>query len=251
MYNFAAKGIQPTATEYLNWPRCFLSGAAADVYRNLLTIAHQEGNDEGDIQAVSWPDVRKALEQRFGKPLSGHQLILNMIKLRQSTTESVNEFTIRSTNCTTSSRGNDSRHATFLWLCTPTRCCRACARRSRRPSTQSITSSVKRSDPRSHGRRSHRFQRIATAREATLASTRPLPAPQPQRTQSVASSSSGGGGNEAKRPNERAEVLTKHPYAYPSSCLLHVRPPAYAGSAAQLHTTLSIAGTRVTQHQSG
>lgn len=44
---------------------------------------------------VLWPQLRKALEQRFGKPRAGHQLILQMMKLQQKTSESVEAYTVR------------------------------------------------------------------------------------------------------------------------------------------------------------
>lgn len=91
------KGITLSARQFVKIACRFLTGIAAGVYKHLQLIAKQEADRRGDAVPllVLWPQVRSALEQRFGKPRAGHQLIRQMMKLRQKVGESVEDYTVR------------------------------------------------------------------------------------------------------------------------------------------------------------
>ena len=91
------KGVTLSQRQFVKLACRFLTGTAAGVYKNLQLIAKQEADRLGhDVPAlVLWPDVRKALESRFGKPQPGHQLIRRMLKLSQRPGETVEAFTVR------------------------------------------------------------------------------------------------------------------------------------------------------------
>lgn len=91
------KNVRPSARQFVKLACRFLTGAAAGVYKDLQLIAKQEAERRGDDAPVLvlWPDVRRALESRFGKPQPGHQLIRIMMALKQKPGESVECYTVR------------------------------------------------------------------------------------------------------------------------------------------------------------
>lgn len=91
------KGVKLSARQFVKLACQFLTGTAAGVYKNLQLIASQEAARRGDEKPilVLWPDVRRALEVRFGRPQPGHQLIMRMLKLKQKAQESVESYTVR------------------------------------------------------------------------------------------------------------------------------------------------------------
>jgi len=92
---FASRKKHITPQLFLESAVRFLSGAAAEVYRNELTIAQQEHEQGGEPRDIDWPCVRNALERRFGKPRSGHQVLGVMMDMKQGPHESVSEFSHR------------------------------------------------------------------------------------------------------------------------------------------------------------
>lgn len=91
------KNISLSPRQFVKLACRFLTGTAAGVYKNLQLIAKQEADRIGHAapSLVLWPDVRSALEARFGKPQPGHQLIRRMLKLAQRPGESVEAYTVR------------------------------------------------------------------------------------------------------------------------------------------------------------
>jgi hypothetical protein len=94
-YYFASRKKHITPQLFLESAVRFLSGAAAEVYRNELTIAQQEHEQGGEARDIDWPCVRDALERRFGKPRSGHQVLATMMEMKQGPHESVSDFSHR------------------------------------------------------------------------------------------------------------------------------------------------------------
>ncbi|KAJ3176160.1 hypothetical protein HDU85_007590, partial [Gaertneriomyces sp. JEL0708] len=96
-YQCDSQGFVPSERQFVKAASRFLSGTAAGVYKDLKLIAQQEAVRRGDdVPAlVTWPQLRKALELRFGRPQPGHQLIRSMSKLRQKANESVESYTVR------------------------------------------------------------------------------------------------------------------------------------------------------------
>lgn len=91
------KSISLSPRQFVKLACRFLTGTAAGVYKNLQLIAKQEADRLGHAAPtlVLWPDVRSALEARFGKPQPGHQLIRRMLKLAQRSGETVEAYTVR------------------------------------------------------------------------------------------------------------------------------------------------------------
>lgn len=96
-YMCESKGFTPSAQQFVRLACRFLTGTAAGVYKNLQMIAKQEADRHGSEvpRLVTWPEVRKALEDRFGRPMPGHQVITNMLKVKQRANESVEDYTVR------------------------------------------------------------------------------------------------------------------------------------------------------------
>lgn len=94
-YSYASKGQTPSPQEWLSTAACFLKGSAAALYRDQLVIALEAvrlGERESDL---TWEDLRSALIDQFGRPLDGYDLILSMFQLKQSTNESIKQFSDR------------------------------------------------------------------------------------------------------------------------------------------------------------
>lgn len=91
------KNISLSPRQFVKLAGRFLTGTAAGVYKNLQLISKQEADRLGHAAPalVLWPDVRSALEARFGKPQPGHQLIRRMLKLAQRSGESVESYNVR------------------------------------------------------------------------------------------------------------------------------------------------------------
>lgn len=91
------KNVSLSPRQFVKLACRFLTGTAAGVYKNLQLIAKQEADRLGHAAPalVLWPDVRSALEARFGKPQPGHQLIRRMLKLAQRSGETVEAYTVR------------------------------------------------------------------------------------------------------------------------------------------------------------
>lgn len=96
-YMCETKGFAASAQQFVRLACRFLTGTAAGVYKNLQMIAKQEADRHGNEapRLVTWPEVRKALEDRFGRPMPGHQVISNMLKVKQRANESVEDYTVR------------------------------------------------------------------------------------------------------------------------------------------------------------
>lgn len=96
-YSCDSKSVVLSERQFVKVASRFLSGTAAGVYKDLKLIAQQEAARSGDAvpALVTWPQLRRALELRFGRPQPGHQLIRSMFKLKQKANESVESFTVR------------------------------------------------------------------------------------------------------------------------------------------------------------
>jgi hypothetical protein len=96
-YSCDVKGVVLSERQFVKVASRFLSGTAAGVYKDLKAIAQQEAGRRGDeVPAlVTWSQLRKALELRFGRPQPGHLLIRSMFKLKQKSNESVENYTVR------------------------------------------------------------------------------------------------------------------------------------------------------------
>lgn len=96
-YMCETKGFKASPQQFVRLACRFLTGTAAGVYKNLQMMAKQEADRHGEEvpRLVTWPDVRRALEERFGRPVPGHQVITNMLKVKQRPNESVEEYTVR------------------------------------------------------------------------------------------------------------------------------------------------------------
>jgi hypothetical protein len=92
-YQCEVQGIVATPEQFCSSACAYLIEDASQVHEQLLVIAHQAEQATGVVKSVTWPDVRSALRVRYGKPLSGHQLILSMLKMQQSATDNVASFT--------------------------------------------------------------------------------------------------------------------------------------------------------------
>jgi len=96
-YMCETKSFNASPQQFVRLACRFLTGTAAGVYKNLQMMAKQEADRHGKEvpRLVTWPDVRKALEDRFGRPMPGHQVITNMLKVKQRANESVEDYTVR------------------------------------------------------------------------------------------------------------------------------------------------------------
>lgn len=96
-YQCDSKGVVLSERQFVKVASRFLTGTAAGVYKDLKLMAQQEAARLGhSVPAlVTWPELRKALEMRFGRPQPGHQLIRCMSKLKQKANESVESYTVR------------------------------------------------------------------------------------------------------------------------------------------------------------
>lgn len=96
-YMCETKGFRASPQQFVRLACRFLTGTAAGVYKNLQMMAKQEADRHGmEVpRLVTWPEVRKALEDRFGRPMPGHQVITNMLKVKQRANESVEDYTVR------------------------------------------------------------------------------------------------------------------------------------------------------------
>lgn len=96
-YMCETKGFSASPQQFVRLACRFLAGTAAGVYKNLLMIAKQEADRHGNAtpRLVTWPEVRRALEDRFGRPMPGHQVVASMFKIKQRVNESVEDYTVR------------------------------------------------------------------------------------------------------------------------------------------------------------
>lgn len=185
-YRCMCKNITPTAAQFCRLACLFLVDDAADSHDKMVLIANEAARVTGVLTPITWPDVRRQLRKDFATPVPGYQLIADMILLRQRPTESVEEFTKRFDDSLTElvRQKLDSRDlaaSLFLGALLP----------HIREKVLEIMGmhedyfdEAKISSTESRAAVSH-LQRIATARERTLAASRQSAQPAPKPVQPV------------------------------------------------------------------
>lgn len=94
-YKCLCKNITPTAAQFCKLASLFLVDDAADMLDKMVLIANEAARVTGVLEPLTWPDVRRQLRKEYAKPVPGYQLIAEMVAMRQRPTESVEEFTKR------------------------------------------------------------------------------------------------------------------------------------------------------------
>lgn len=94
-YVYGRAGHMPTEEEYLEQCVLFLASDARKFVEDLQTIAKEEEDQDGMAHELTWETVKEAMVEHFGKPVSGMQLITDMIEMRQAANETVADFATR------------------------------------------------------------------------------------------------------------------------------------------------------------
>lgn len=94
-YKCLCKNITPTAAQFCQLASLFLIDDAADMHDKMVLIANESARVTGILDSLTWPDVRRQLRKEYAKPVPGYQLIADMMAMRQRPTESVEEFSKR------------------------------------------------------------------------------------------------------------------------------------------------------------
>ena len=91
----AMQGKRLSERQYFEIARQYVKGDAKGTVNDLLIAASEAAAvDDSEPRQVTWADVRNALIARYGKQLSGHQLITNMCERAQKVDQTVDQLAV-------------------------------------------------------------------------------------------------------------------------------------------------------------
>jgi hypothetical protein len=91
----AMQGKRLSERQYFEIARQYVKGDAKGTVNDLIIAASEAAAAaDGEPRQVTWADVRKALITRYGKQLSGHQLITNMCERAQKVDQTVDQLAV-------------------------------------------------------------------------------------------------------------------------------------------------------------